>query len=91
MSDTPQVLLAHHLKALRLPTFLCEYDKLARRRARETCGWLRRFPKCQFPDCPQTGWVEPNAGMKAATNRISPAVGANYNSPHTAAGAAVSA
>jgi hypothetical protein len=33
MSDTPQVLLAHHLKALRLPTFLREYDKLARPRA----------------------------------------------------------
>jgi hypothetical protein len=28
MSDTPQVLLAHHLKALRLPTFLREYDKV---------------------------------------------------------------
>ena len=30
MSDTPQVLLAHHLKALKLPTFVREYDKLAR-------------------------------------------------------------
>nr|WP_305775366.1 ATP-binding protein [Pseudoruegeria sp. SK021] len=30
MSDTPQVLLQHHLKALRLPTFKSEYDKLAR-------------------------------------------------------------
>jgi DNA replication protein DnaC len=30
MSDTPQLLLAHHLKALKLPTFLREYDKLAR-------------------------------------------------------------
>jgi DNA replication protein DnaC len=30
MSDTPQVLLTHHLKALKLPTFLREYDKLAR-------------------------------------------------------------
>ena len=29
-SGTPQVLLAHHLKALKLPTFLREYDKLAR-------------------------------------------------------------
>ena len=29
MNDTPQLLLAHHLKALRLPTFLREYDKLA--------------------------------------------------------------
>jgi hypothetical protein len=26
----PQVLLAHHLKALKLPTFLREHDKLAR-------------------------------------------------------------
>jgi DNA replication protein DnaC len=30
MTDTPQVLLAHHLKALKLPTFLREYDKVAR-------------------------------------------------------------
>ena len=29
MSDTPQVLLAHHLRALKLPTFLREYDKIA--------------------------------------------------------------
>jgi len=35
MSDAPQVLLAHHLKALRLPTFLREYDKLARQCAAE--------------------------------------------------------
>ena len=28
MSDTPQVLLAHHLKALKLPSFLRECDKL---------------------------------------------------------------
>ena len=35
MSDTPQVLLAHHLEALRLPTFLREYDKLARKCAAE--------------------------------------------------------
>jgi hypothetical protein len=26
MSDTPQLLLVHYLKALRLPTFLREYD-----------------------------------------------------------------
>jgi hypothetical protein len=35
MTDTPQLLLAHHLKALRLPTFLREYDKLARQCASE--------------------------------------------------------
>jgi hypothetical protein len=30
MSEVPQVLLAHHLKALKLPTFLREHEKLAR-------------------------------------------------------------
>ena len=35
MTDMPQVLLAHHLKALKLPTFLREYDKLARQCATE--------------------------------------------------------
>ena len=35
MSDTPQVLLGHHLKALKLPTFLREHDKLARQCASE--------------------------------------------------------
>ena len=35
MSDTPQVLLQHHLKKLRLPTFNSEYAKLARQCAAE--------------------------------------------------------
>ena len=35
MSELPQILLAHHLKALKLPTFLREYDKLARQGAAE--------------------------------------------------------
>jgi DNA replication protein DnaC len=35
MSHTPQLLLAHHLKALKLPTFLREHDKLARQCAAE--------------------------------------------------------
>ncbi|MGB8365646.1 MAG: IS21-like element helper ATPase IstB [Rhizomicrobium sp.] len=34
-SGTPQILLAHHLKQLRLPTILREYDKVAREAARE--------------------------------------------------------
>src|SRR5665811_2064690 len=33
--DTPQVLLDHHLKTLRLPTFLREYDKVAQQCAAE--------------------------------------------------------
>jgi DNA replication protein DnaC len=35
MTDTPQLLLVHHLKALKLPTFLREYDKLAQQCAAE--------------------------------------------------------
>ncbi len=35
MSETPQVLLQHHLKKLRLPTFNSEYAKLARQCAAE--------------------------------------------------------
>jgi DNA replication protein DnaC len=41
MSDTPQVLLAHHLKALKLPTFLREYDKVARQCAAEGADFPR--------------------------------------------------
>jgi DNA replication protein DnaC len=41
MSDMPQVLLAHHLKALKLPTFLREHEKLARQCAAEGADHLR--------------------------------------------------
>jgi DNA replication protein DnaC len=41
MTDTPQLLLAHHLKALKLPTFLREYDKLARQCAAEGFDHIR--------------------------------------------------
>lgn len=35
MNETPQLLLSHHLKALKLPTFLREYDKVAQQCAAE--------------------------------------------------------
>jgi DNA replication protein DnaC len=41
MTDTPQVLLNHHLKALKLPTFLREYDKVARQCATEGVDHVR--------------------------------------------------
>ena len=53
MSDVPQVLLAHHLKALRLPTFLREHDKLARRCAAEGVdhtGYLLRLAELELLD-----------------------------------------
>lgn len=39
--DTPQVLLDHHLKVLRLPTFLREYDKVAQQCAEEAVAYPR--------------------------------------------------
>ena len=41
MNETPQVLLAHHLKALKLPTFLREHDKVARRCVAEDASHAR--------------------------------------------------
>ena len=41
MTDAPQVLLAHHLKTLKLPTFLREHDKLARQCAAEGVDHVR--------------------------------------------------
>jgi DNA replication protein DnaC len=53
MSDVPQVLLAHHLKALKLPTFLREYDKQARQCAAEGVdhtGYLLRLTELERLD-----------------------------------------
>jgi DNA replication protein DnaC len=53
MSDTPQLLLAHHLKALKLPTVLREYDKLARQCAAEGVdhpGYLLRLAELELID-----------------------------------------
>ena len=51
MTDTPQLLLAHHLKALKLPTVLREYDKLARQCAAEGLdhvGYLLRLVELEL-------------------------------------------
>ncbi len=52
-ADTPQVLLEHHLKALRLPTMLREYDKLARQCAEEKTdfpAYLLRLAELELLD-----------------------------------------
>lgn len=41
MTDTPQVLLNHHLKTLKLPTILREYPKMARQCAAEGADYER--------------------------------------------------
>ena len=51
MTDTPQLLLAHHLKALKLPTFLREHDKIARQCATEGVehtGYLLRLAELEL-------------------------------------------
>ena len=51
MSAVPQVLLTHHLKALKLPTFLREYDKQARQCASEGVdhtGYLLRLAELEL-------------------------------------------
>jgi DNA replication protein DnaC len=53
MSEVPQVLLGHHLKALKLPSFLREYDKLARQCAAEGVdhtGYLLRLAELELLD-----------------------------------------
>lgn len=50
-ADTPQLLLEHHLKQLRLPTFLREYDKVARQCAVEQAnypGYLLRMAELEL-------------------------------------------
>ena len=53
MSDTPQLLLEHHFKALKLPTFLREYDRVARQCATEGVdhpGFLLRLAELELID-----------------------------------------
>jgi hypothetical protein len=77
MTDTPQVLLAYHLKTLKLPTFLREYDKLARQCAAEGVDHVRylvRLTGAGSPDppCPYPGneWRELSFQPKRKTVEI---------------------
>ena len=52
-SGTPQLLLGHHLKQLKLPTILREYDKVAREAAREEidhAAYLLRLVELELID-----------------------------------------
>jgi DNA replication protein DnaC len=53
MNEAPQILLAHQLKALKLPTFLREYDKLARQCAQDGndhVHYLQRLTELELID-----------------------------------------
>lgn len=52
-ADAPQILLVHHLKALKLPTFLREHEKLARQCAAEGVDhtrYLQRLAELELID-----------------------------------------
>jgi hypothetical protein len=44
MTDTPKLLLAHHLKTLKLPTVLREFDKVAQQCAAEGSTMFSSLP-----------------------------------------------
>jgi hypothetical protein len=51
MNDVPELLLDHHLKTLKLPTFLSQYAKLARQCAAENVehvGYLKRLTELEL-------------------------------------------
>ena len=51
MSDVPELLFDHHLKTLKLPTFLLQYAKLARQCAAENVehvGYLKRLAELEL-------------------------------------------
>lgn len=53
MTETPQVLLTHYLKTLKLPTFLREYNKIAKLCAAERLdyeGFLLRLSEQELID-----------------------------------------
>jgi hypothetical protein len=49
--ETSRVLLDHHLKPLRLPTFLCEYEKVAQQSAAEGVDYPRYLLRCRSRSC----------------------------------------
>ena len=60
MTDMPQLLLAHHLKTLKLPTFLREYDKLARQCAAEGIDHVRYLVRLtELERCSKAAMPEP--------------------------------
>ena len=67
LMDTPQVLLDHHLKTLRLPTFLREYDKVAQQCAAEGVDFPRYLLRLRNWNC----WTANGAPPSAASARRS--------------------
>ena len=78
MTDTPQVLLAHHLKTLKLPTFLREYDKLARQCATEGDTYLNFSTSTGTSPPAPAAIVMACTALPAARKPLSPAGGTPF-------------
>ena len=60
MTETPKILLAHHLKTLKLPTFLREHEKVARQCAAEGLDhvqFLSRLVELELIDRERRMWM----------------------------------
>jgi len=68
MTDTPQVLLTHHLKALKLPTFLREYDKVARQCAAEGTDYPRYLLRLAELESESGAWS--NAASRRPSSQL---------------------
>ena len=53
MAEAPRILLEHHLKRLKLPTFLREYEKLARQCAAEGLDHVQFLARLVMPEGPR--------------------------------------
>jgi DNA replication protein DnaC len=73
MSDTSQVLLQHHLKKLRLPTFLSEYAKLAQQCAagnKTHVDYLLRLSELELPGGVRRHFVNLRASARGRERRM---------------------
>ncbi len=62
MSETPQILLAHHLKKLKLQTFRREHEKVARQCATEGVDHVRfvlRLAELELSARKPKPWISP--------------------------------
>ena len=66
MNDTPDIVLAHHLKKLKLPTILHEYEKVTRQCAAEVLDHIQFLPRLIELELIDREWRMVERRIKAA-------------------------
>ena len=66
MNDTPDIVLAHHLKKLKLPTILHEYEKVVRQCAAEGLDHIQFLPRLIELELIDREWRMVERRIKAA-------------------------